>query len=64
MFDFRRIALFCLEKRPSKPKMTMFSKNLGGMASLVPPGYAYVAGSIFFQGAKSTPEKRQQRVKL
>ena len=30
MFDFRRIALFCLEKRPSKPKMTMFSNNLGG----------------------------------
>ena len=30
MFDFRRITLFCLEKRPSKPKMTMFSKYLGG----------------------------------
>jgi len=29
MFDFRRITLFCLEKRLSKYKMTMFSKNLG-----------------------------------
>jgi len=35
MFDFRRIALFCLEKRLSKHKMTMFSKNLGG--ALPPP---------------------------
>jgi len=26
MFDFRRITLFCLEKRLSKHKMTMFSK--------------------------------------
>jgi len=42
MFDFRRITLFCLEKRLSKHKMTMFSKNLvGGMAPLAPPGYAY-----------------------
>jgi len=30
MFDFRRITLFCLEKRLSKHKMTIFSKNLGG----------------------------------
>jgi len=38
VFDFRRIALFCLEKRPSKPKMIMFSKNLGrAMAPLPPP---------------------------
>jgi len=29
MFDFRRIALFCLEKRLSRHKMTIFSKNLG-----------------------------------
>jgi len=29
MFDFRRITLFCLEKRLSKHKMTTFSKNLG-----------------------------------
>jgi len=37
MFDFRRITLFWLEKRLSKHKMTMFSKNLGvGMAPLPP----------------------------
>jgi len=30
MFDFRRITLFCLEKRLSKHKMTVISKNLGG----------------------------------
>ena len=37
MFDFRRITLSCLEKRLSKHKMTMFSKNLvGGMAHLAP----------------------------
>jgi len=29
MFDFRRIALFCLEKRLSKHKVTTFSKNFG-----------------------------------
>jgi len=29
MFDFRPIILFCLEKRLSKHKMTVFSKNLG-----------------------------------
>jgi len=29
MFDFRRITLFCLEKRLSKHKMTIFSKNWG-----------------------------------
>jgi len=28
MFDFRRITLFCLEKRLSKHKVTIFSKNL------------------------------------
>jgi len=37
MFDFRRITLFCLEKRLSKHKMATFSKNfLGGMAPLPP----------------------------
>jgi len=42
MFDFRRITLFCLEKRLSKNKMTMFFKNfVGSMALLAPPGYAY-----------------------
>jgi len=34
MFDFRRITLFCLEKRLSKYKMTICSKNLWGMAPL------------------------------
>jgi len=37
MFDFRRITLFCLEKRLLKHEMTVFSKNLGGMALLAPP---------------------------
>jgi len=36
MFDFRRITLFCLEKRLSKHKMTIFSKIWGGMALLAP----------------------------
>jgi len=30
MFDFSQITLFSLEKRLSKHKMTIFSKNLGG----------------------------------
>jgi len=30
MFNFRRITLFCLEKRLSKHKMTIFSKNFWG----------------------------------
>ena len=38
MFDFRRITLFCLVKRFSKHKMTICSKNWGGLG---PPGYAY-----------------------
>ena len=37
MFDFRRITLFCLEKRLSKHKMTIFSKNLGGHGPFSPP---------------------------
>ena len=42
IFDFRRITLFCLDKRFSKHKMTIFSKNLGGLWPLWPPlGYAY-----------------------
>jgi len=41
MLDFRRITLFYLEKRLSKHKMTIFSKNLGGMAPFAPPSYAY-----------------------
>jgi len=42
MFDFRRITLFCLEKRLSKHKMAVFSKNfLGGHGPFGPPGYDY-----------------------
>jgi len=38
MFHFRRITLFCLEKRLSKHKMTIYSTNLwGGMAPLALP---------------------------
>jgi len=39
MFNFRRITLFCLEKRFSKHKMAIFSKNWGGHGSigLAPP---------------------------
>jgi len=49
MFDFRRITLFCLEKRFSKHKMSIFSKNLGeAMAPLAPPGYAYASPSRNF----------------
>jgi len=36
MFDFRRITLFCLEKRFSKHKMAIFQKFRGAMASLPP----------------------------
>jgi len=47
MFDFTRITLFCLEKRLSKHKMTIFSKNLwGGMALLAPTSYAYDTGYV------------------
>jgi len=42
ILDFRRITLFWLEKRLSKHKMTIFSKNLGGNGPFGPPGYAYV----------------------
>jgi len=45
MFDFRRITLFCLEKRLLKHKMTIFSKNVGVMASFPTPSCAYVSGS-------------------
>jgi len=41
MFDFRRITLFCLEKRLSKHKMTIFSKNCGDHGTFGPPGYVY-----------------------
>jgi len=35
------LTLFCLEKRFSKHKMTVFSKILGGYGPFAPPGYAY-----------------------
>jgi len=38
MFEFRRITLFCLEKRLSKHKMTIFSESLGEPWPLWPPG--------------------------
>jgi len=38
MFDFRRITLFCMEKRFSKHKIYIFQKFWGSMAPL---GYAY-----------------------
>jgi len=42
MFDFRRITLFCLEKRLSKHKMAIFSKYFGGHGPFgPPPGYVY-----------------------
>ena len=41
MCDCRRITLFCLEKRLSKHKMTIFSKNLGGHGPFAPPACAY-----------------------
>jgi len=41
MFDFRQITLLCLEKRFSKHKITILSKNLGGNGPFVPPVYAY-----------------------
>ena len=41
MFDFRRIKLFCLEKRLSKHKMTICSKHLGSHGPFGPPGYAH-----------------------
>jgi len=42
MFGIRRITLFCLEKRLSKQKMTIFSKHFGGITPLATPAYAYV----------------------
>ena len=43
MFDFRRITLFCLEKRLSKHEMTIFSNNLGGHGPFVPLATPMVA---------------------
>jgi len=55
MFAFRRITLFCLEKCLSKHKMTIFSKTLGGMAPLAPPGYVYVHTSGSQPGVSEHP---------
>jgi len=43
MFDSWRMTLFCLEKRPSKHKITIFSKIWAGgsYGPFRPPGYAY-----------------------
>jgi len=42
LFDFRRITLFCLEKRLSKHKLAIFSANFWGTEPLLArPGYAY-----------------------
>jgi len=50
MFDFRRKTLFCLEKRLSKHKMTIFSKHLWGAWPILPhPGYAYGNDKCFAQ---------------
>jgi len=47
IFDFRRITLLCLEKRLSKHKMTIFSKNVGGaMAPLPPLATPMITGSL------------------
>ena len=37
MYDFRWITLFCLGKRLSKHKITIFSKNFGGRGPFGPP---------------------------
>ena len=41
MLNFRQITLFCLGYHLSKHKMTIYAKNLGGMAPRTTPGYAY-----------------------
>ena len=46
MFNFRRITLFCSEKRLSKHKMTIFSKTLGGHGPFAPPGYDYALSPV------------------
>ena len=36
MFDFKRITLFCFQKRLSKHKLAICSKNLGGHDPFAP----------------------------
>jgi len=65
MVAFRQIALFCLEKRLSKHKMTTFSENFwGGMALLPLPGYAYALGPPWRPRSSSLGHERRQRPKL
>ena len=68
MVAFRQIALFCLEKRLSKHKMTTFSENFwGGMALLPLPGYAYYAyalGPPWRPRSSSLGHERRQMPKL
>jgi len=47
MSDFRRITLFCLEKRLSKHKMTICSKNVGGTWPLCPLATPMVGSNDF-----------------
>ena len=47
VYDFRGITLFYLEKCPSKHKMTIFSKNVGGMAPLAPPWLRLCIATLF-----------------
>jgi len=49
MLDFRRITPFCLEKRLSKHKITVYSKNLGGHGPFSLPDYAYGKQPSTFQ---------------
>jgi len=63
VFDFRRITLFCLEKRLSKHKMTIFSKNLGGNGPFCPPGCAYVSKRCPFHGrSRASKEKKESKI--
>jgi len=60
MFDFRRIILFCLAKRLSKRKMTIYSKNLGnGPWPLWPPLAPPVTTkpTLFYLFVPSLPNK-------
>ena len=48
MFDFTRTTLFCLDKRLSKHKMTIFSKCLGGHGPFGPPWLRLWFQTLFF----------------
>jgi len=57
MFDFGRITQFCLKKRLSKHKMTIFSKNLGVHGPCGPPGCAYLLKDTFYR-KESFPSRK------